>query len=251
MTDDYVERRTAHDMFACAWSRTRAVRRAAAPRVVPDGCADVMWHRESGRLFVAGPDTYAHQTSLRSRASWSPCGSGRDGRPPGWACRRTRCGTSGWSSRTVWPALRRKAAGGRAGGVRLAGRAAAGHAVALGRLRGIPACPRWCRWLGEGFRAGDGRCGRAGPSGSCTGGVSPRSVTGRRCCPACCGSTRRCGWLGTGSRWRRSRMGWGMRTRRTCLGRSRRWPGFRRGCCCPDSGRCCLSPGRGACRRSR
>jgi len=83
MTDDYVERRTAHDMFACAWSRT-VPSGAPAPRVVPDGCADVMWHRESGRLLVAGPDTYAHQTSLgpgplvavRFRPGRAPAGLG-------------------------------------------------------------------------------------------------------------------------------------------------------------------------------
>ncbi|MGH3861434.1 helix-turn-helix domain-containing protein [Actinokineospora sp.] len=43
--------------IACLWSRTRA--EAGAQRVVPDGCADVIWQRETGRLFVAGPDTKA------------------------------------------------------------------------------------------------------------------------------------------------------------------------------------------------
>lgn len=90
---DYVERRTAHDMFACAWSRTMPSG-APAPRVVPDGCADVLWHRESGRLFVAGPDTHAHQTAtapgllvaVRFRPGRAPAGLGvpadalRDGR---------------------------------------------------------------------------------------------------------------------------------------------------------------------------
>lgn len=42
---------------ACVWSRTAFV--AATQRIVPDGCADVIWQRETGRLFVAGPDTEA------------------------------------------------------------------------------------------------------------------------------------------------------------------------------------------------
>lgn len=37
---------------------------APPTHVVPDACADVLWHRGTGRLFVAGPDTYAHRTSL-------------------------------------------------------------------------------------------------------------------------------------------------------------------------------------------
>ncbi|WP_436500235.1 helix-turn-helix domain-containing protein [Actinokineospora sp. HUAS TT18] len=43
--------------IACLWRRTLA--EPAEHRIVPDGCADVIWHRESGRLFVAGPDTTA------------------------------------------------------------------------------------------------------------------------------------------------------------------------------------------------
>jgi AraC-like DNA-binding protein len=80
---DYVERRSAHEVFACTWSRTTAPGGPAA-HVVPDACADVIWHRESGRLFVAGPDTYAHTTSLsggrlvgvRFRPGRSPAGLG-------------------------------------------------------------------------------------------------------------------------------------------------------------------------------
>lgn len=63
---DYVERRSAHEVFACTWSRT--LPGAAVTHVVPDACADVMWHRETGQVFVAGPDTRAHPTSV----------------PPGW-----------------------------------------------------------------------------------------------------------------------------------------------------------------------
>ncbi len=60
---DYAERPSAHGIFACTWSRTMPA--DVPPKdVVPDGCADVLWHRESGRLFVAGPDTHAHRTSL-------------------------------------------------------------------------------------------------------------------------------------------------------------------------------------------
>jgi AraC-like DNA-binding protein len=80
---DYVERRSAHEVFACTWSRTMHGG-ASATHVVPDACADVLWHRESGRLFVAGPDTYAHRTSLapgllvgvRFRPGRAPAGLG-------------------------------------------------------------------------------------------------------------------------------------------------------------------------------
>ena len=58
---DYVERRSAHPVFACTWSRTLS---GGATHVVPDACADVMWNRTTGRLFVAGPDTHAHRTSM-------------------------------------------------------------------------------------------------------------------------------------------------------------------------------------------
>lgn len=53
-------------------------------RIVPDACVDVMWHRESDRLFVAGPDTRAHVSpsapgeivGVRFRAGRSPAGLG-------------------------------------------------------------------------------------------------------------------------------------------------------------------------------
>lgn len=60
---EYAERPSAHEVFACTWSRTMP-RGAPPTHVVPDACADVLWHRESGRLIVAGPDTRAHRTSL-------------------------------------------------------------------------------------------------------------------------------------------------------------------------------------------
>jgi AraC-like DNA-binding protein len=45
-------------LFRCVWSR-RSTDPSRVVRVVPDGCTDVIWHRESGKLFVAGPDTRA------------------------------------------------------------------------------------------------------------------------------------------------------------------------------------------------
>ncbi|TDV48923.1 helix-turn-helix transcriptional regulator [Actinophytocola oryzae] len=104
---EYVERRSAHEVLACTWSRTLSAG-APAIHVVPDACADVMWHRESGLLYVAGPDTYAHPTSIpsgvlvgaRFRPGRAPAGLGvpasavRDERVdlsrlwPGWRVRR-------------------------------------------------------------------------------------------------------------------------------------------------------------------
>jgi AraC-like DNA-binding protein len=100
---DYVERPTPHAMFACAWSRSFDGGPVAS--VVPDACADVMWHRESGRLFVAGPDTHAHTTSLspgllvavRFRPGRAPAGLG----VPAAAVRDERV-----SLDELWPAAR-------------------------------------------------------------------------------------------------------------------------------------------------
>jgi AraC-like DNA-binding protein len=47
-----------HGLYACAWSRTSDGRPVL--RIVPDACVDVIWHRESGHLFIAGPDTRPH-----------------------------------------------------------------------------------------------------------------------------------------------------------------------------------------------
>lgn len=60
---EYAERPSAHEVFACTWSRTMP-RGAPPTHVMPDACADVLWHQPSGRLIVAGPDTRAHRTSL-------------------------------------------------------------------------------------------------------------------------------------------------------------------------------------------
>jgi AraC-like DNA-binding protein len=56
--DRYHERPPAfdpHGLCAQAWTRTSGGTREV--RVLPDACMDVIWHRESGSLFVAGPDT--------------------------------------------------------------------------------------------------------------------------------------------------------------------------------------------------
>lgn len=60
---EYAERPSAHGIFACTWSRSTVVDEPPT-HVVPDACADILWHRSSGRLFVAGPDTRAHRTAL-------------------------------------------------------------------------------------------------------------------------------------------------------------------------------------------
>lgn len=101
---DYVERRSAHEVLACTWSRARPPG-ASVVNVVPDACADVMWHRESGRLFVAGPDTCAHPTTLsggslvgvRFRPGRAPAGLG----VPASAVRDERVDLDG-----LWPADR-------------------------------------------------------------------------------------------------------------------------------------------------
>lgn len=80
---DYTERRAAQPLFACTWSRS-SDDATGNTRVVPDGCVDVLWHRESGRLFVAGPDTRAHTGSrfpgllvgVRFRPGMGPAGLG-------------------------------------------------------------------------------------------------------------------------------------------------------------------------------
>ncbi len=45
-------------LIACVW--TRETERTYEQRIVPDACVDLMWQRESGELFVAGPDTHPH-----------------------------------------------------------------------------------------------------------------------------------------------------------------------------------------------
>ncbi len=96
--DRYLERpvpAAARGLLTCAWSRHAAAGPARALRIVPDACVDIIWHRESGRLFVAGPDTHAHVSpsstgelvGVRFRTGCSPAGLGlpadalRDERP--------------------------------------------------------------------------------------------------------------------------------------------------------------------------
>lgn len=73
--------------------------------IVPDACVDVIWHRETGRLFVAGPDTRAHVAKpaagelvgLRFRTGRSPAGLG----VPADALRDERIGLEElWPDRT-------------------------------------------------------------------------------------------------------------------------------------------------------
>jgi AraC-like DNA-binding protein len=61
--DRYQERpvpAAARGLLTCVWSRRCPAGPARVLRIVPDACVDVIWHRESGRLFVAGPDSTAH-----------------------------------------------------------------------------------------------------------------------------------------------------------------------------------------------
>ena len=54
----YREEAPATDPFgliACVW--TRETEEPYEQRIVPDACIDLIWHRESGELFIAGPDT--------------------------------------------------------------------------------------------------------------------------------------------------------------------------------------------------
>jgi AraC-like DNA-binding protein len=47
-----------YGLVACVW--TRETERPYEQRIVPDACVDIIWHRESGDLFIAGPDTQPH-----------------------------------------------------------------------------------------------------------------------------------------------------------------------------------------------
>lgn len=50
----------ARGLLTCVWSRHVSPVATDPQRIVPDACVDIMWHRQTGRLFVAGPDTRAH-----------------------------------------------------------------------------------------------------------------------------------------------------------------------------------------------
>ena len=45
-------------LIACVW--TRETEQPYEQRIVPDACVDLIWERESGELFVAGPDTHPY-----------------------------------------------------------------------------------------------------------------------------------------------------------------------------------------------
>jgi AraC-like DNA-binding protein len=53
-------------VVACLWTRHGGDGGTPTTRVVPDGCADLMWITDGGtaRLVVAGPDTHAHLSTL-------------------------------------------------------------------------------------------------------------------------------------------------------------------------------------------
>lgn len=155
---DYTERRSAHEVFACTWSRTPAGGVAAGGSVVdvvPDACADVMWQRESGRLYVAGPDTTAHRTSLstgvlvgvRFRPGRAPAGLG----VPASAVRDDRVDLD-----HLWPASRvRRLADELAAtsSVLAAEQVLAGSVAAVG-AEWDPAAPRVLELVGRGERVG-------------------------------------------------------------------------------------------------
>jgi AraC-like DNA-binding protein len=105
----YAERRpppAVRGLLTCVWARS-VVSAGAETRVVPDACVDVIWERETGRLFVAGPDTRPHLARIsvgefvgaRFHRGHSPVGLGvpaaalRDQRPELdqlWASSRVR-----------------------------------------------------------------------------------------------------------------------------------------------------------------
>jgi AraC-like DNA-binding protein len=65
--DRYAERPplpAARELLTSVWSRRISTPEAGAARIVPDACSDVIWHRQTGQLFVAGPDTRAHVTEI-------------------------------------------------------------------------------------------------------------------------------------------------------------------------------------------
>ncbi|MGH9261885.1 MAG: DUF6597 domain-containing transcriptional factor, partial [Acidimicrobiales bacterium] len=53
-------------VVACLWTRHGGDGATPTTRVVPDGCADLMWITDGGTagLVVAGPDTHAHLSTL-------------------------------------------------------------------------------------------------------------------------------------------------------------------------------------------
>jgi AraC-like DNA-binding protein len=65
--DRYVEQPppvAARKLLTCVWSRWVPSPEAGRARIVPDACVDIVWHRQTGELFVAGPDTRAHVSAM-------------------------------------------------------------------------------------------------------------------------------------------------------------------------------------------
>ena len=156
--DRYLERPapdTARRLLTCVWSR-RVAGEARACRIVPDACVDIIWHRESGQLFVAGPDTRAHVSRLtpgelvgvRFRTGYAPAGLG----VPADALRDERVDLAElWSGRAGRLADTLAATGSTA-----AAQAVLGDAVlASARTAPDPAVPALLMLARDGARVGD------------------------------------------------------------------------------------------------
>lgn len=159
--DRYLERpvlAAARGLLTCAWSRRVAAPRAGrepVARIVPDACVDIIWHRDSGALFVAGPDTRAHVgplspgdlVGIRFRTGRSVAGLG----VPADALRDERPGLA-----QLWP----RRAGRLAEALASTGSAAEAQAVlssaVLAGVRGDPdpAVPALLRLARDGARVG-------------------------------------------------------------------------------------------------
>lgn len=159
--DRYLERpvpAAARGLLTCVWSRRVAATLAGGvpvARIVPDACVDVIWHRESGGLFVAGPDTRAHVSALspgeivgvRFRPGRSPAGLG----VPADALRDERPDLAQLWPRRVAPLAEALAATGSTAQAQ----AVLGSAVLAGvRADPDPGVPALLRLAGDGVRVG-------------------------------------------------------------------------------------------------
>lgn len=150
-------------LLDCAWSRRVSEGPNEPYRIVPDACADVIWHRESGRLFVAGPDTRAHVSRLapgelvavRFRSGRAPAGLG----VPADAVRDERVDLAHlWPERAGRLADALAATTSMAGAQQVLGAAvfatASGRASGASRVEPDPAVPALLRLAGDGARVG-------------------------------------------------------------------------------------------------
>lgn len=67
IVDRYVENLpepAARGLLTRVWARRVSSPESVVARIVPDACSDVIWHRTTGELFTAGPDTRAHLTEM-------------------------------------------------------------------------------------------------------------------------------------------------------------------------------------------